>query len=75
MATRRCSTGRTVSTPDTKSLGHHDHDHRASRDSSRMLRDLAREEGVVLVLHSHDVEQRRALADVCDQGCSSEIVV
>lgn len=52
--------------PDARAVGHHDHDHQATRDSTRKLRDLARSEGVALVLHSHDAEQWRALADVYD---------
>jgi len=52
--------------PDTRVVGHHDHDHQATRHSTRMLRDLVRSEGVALTLHSHDAAQWRTLADFYD---------
>ena len=47
--------------PDTRPIGPYDMDEAATRASTRKLVELARREGVALIVHGHDAEQWRTL--------------
>jgi N-acyl homoserine lactone hydrolase len=47
--------------PDTRPIGPYDMDEAATRASTRKLVDLARREGVALIVHGHDAGQWRTL--------------
>lgn len=51
--------------PDTRTVGHHDHDEAATRQSTRKLVDLART-APTLLLHSHDPDQATVLVHAPD---------
>jgi N-acyl homoserine lactone hydrolase len=43
--------------PDTRSIGSYDMDEAGVRASTRKLTDLAKREGVTLIVHGHDAQQ------------------
>jgi N-acyl homoserine lactone hydrolase len=47
--------------PDTRPIGPYDADEAATRASTRKLVELARREGVALIVHGHDAEQWKTL--------------
>ena len=52
--------------PDTRPIGPYDTDEAATRASTRKLVDLARREGVALIVHGHDAEQWQTLKKAPD---------